>query len=133
MTEHAWDDALLAGWWEHHRLVGGTREERLALEHGEPADVQTAYDTIEALVDSGQDEAVDVLAALIDVGPDGAAAIVGAGPLEDLLHGYGDALVDGIEERARQSRSFAKALASVWLEHGSVSPETEQRLARWVR
>lgn len=133
MTDRTWDNTMLANWWEHHRLMSGTREERAALNHGEPAEVQAAWDAVDELVDAGGPDAVDMLAALIDLGPDDAATFVGAGPLEDLLHAHGDDLVDEIEARARQSASFAKALSTVWLEHGSVGAETEKRLARWVR
>ncbi len=125
---------LFARWWDFQHRARGTRAERKALEAGEPADVQAAYDTIEALVAAGAPDTVELLVALNDAGPpEDQGGTVGAGPLEDLICTHGDSLAETIERCARQSPSFAKALSNVWLERADVSPATEQRLARWIR
>ena len=127
-------DDLITRWWEYHRLARGTREERKALESGKSADVVVAKERVDELVELGEPDVIDLLEALIDNNTtDATVAVVGAGPLEDLIHEHGDALVEPIVAKARQSRSFAQALSSVWLERAGLSPETVTRLSPWVK
>jgi hypothetical protein len=126
-------DELTANWWEYWRRHSGTREERKALSLGEPLTVQEAHDYVEQQVAKGDAAAVDLLVRINDGKPDDEGVTVGCGPLEDLLHEHGDAVVDRVELFARQSPSFAKALSHVWLERGHLSPNREQRLSAWVR
>jgi hypothetical protein len=124
---------LLANWWECWRRFAGSREERKALSRGEPADVQAAHDLVEHRVRVGGPGAVELLVALNNAGPaDNDGVTVGAGPLEDLLHEHADSVIDEIEQQARQSPLFARALSYVWLERGHLSKATEDRLAPWV-
>ncbi|GAA4361675.1 hypothetical protein GCM10023145_38770 [Angustibacter luteus] len=127
-------EQLAANWWEFQRRTVGSRQERRALEQGQPAEVQAADDAVRAMVDAGGDAGVAFLRRLNDASPphdDGET--VGAGPLEDLLHEHGDSVVDAIELNARQSPSFARALSHAWLEKGHNTPAVEARLARWTR
>ncbi|HEU0242135.1 MAG TPA: hypothetical protein VFR11_23180 [Micromonosporaceae bacterium] len=105
----------------------------MQLSLGEPERVQAAHDTIAAVVHAGGPDAVALLVALNDGGPpDDDGATVGCGLLEDLIHEHGDALVDVLDETARKTPSFARAMSYVWLSRGHLLPETEGRLARWI-
>lgn len=124
-------EQLLADWWEHHRLGSGNRAERKSLEQGHPASAVAAYAIVSELVESGDVSTVQLLADLNDAGPrEDDGAIVGAGPLEDLVHAHGDELIDEIERLARQVPSFRRALASVWIDDGAISPATHDRISR---
>ncbi len=57
---------------------------------------------------------------------------VGMGPLEDLMDDDGDALVDLLEQAARQSPDFAQALGGVAVEQRALTTESADRLARWL-
>lgn len=131
-TEQPSTDAVVAGWWEYQRLLRGNRAERTRLEV--PLSwPSAAADAVSDSVDAGGDAALDLVAALIRAAPDSEGlGLVGAGPLENLVHAHGSALVDGIETLARREPGFAEALAAVWLEHGAVDAPVEQRLARWI-
>ena len=128
---------LVRDWWSFRDRQQGTREQRVDLERVESSlarRVQRAYDRVSNSVEVGGTEALDLVEALITSAPDAdAAAVVGAGPLEELVHDHGAALVDEIERRARQDPAFAKALRSVWLDRGALPSEVERRLAKWVQ
>jgi len=126
-------DELIANWWEYWRRAKGDRDERKALELGEPVEVCAAHDRVERRIGAGGREAVQLLAALAAAAPPGDNGMtVGAGPLESLLHEHGDSVIDEIERVARRSASFAQALSQVWLERGWLSAATERRLAVWL-
>jgi len=76
---------------------------------------------VKDVVTSGGVEALVLIAELVDVGPstEASAVTVGAGPLEDLVHGHGLDLGDGIERLGRRRPRFAAARRSIWLEHGA--------------
>lgn len=121
---------IVAGWWEYHRLSRGNRVERKALEVGDHAAAQRGRDAVDAAVDDGGPATVALLVALAAAAPSPADALaVGVGPLEDLIHQHGDSLIDDIMSGAASSQPFRIALASVWLERGALSAETERRLA----
>jgi hypothetical protein len=125
--------AVASGWWEYQRRSVGTREERKALEMGEPEVVQAAHDYVEDAINRGGRSALDLVAFLIDATPPGNdSGAVGAAPLEDLLHAHGNDLVGEIEVYARQRPAFANALAAVWIERGRLSSATEDRLEPWI-
>ncbi|HKE64084.1 MAG TPA: hypothetical protein VKB59_05445 [Micromonosporaceae bacterium] len=127
-----WDE-LFKNWWEFQRRFWGSREERKRLSLGEPEDVEAAHDTVAAVVRQGGPEAVALLVALNDAGPpDDDGGTVGCGLLETLIHEHGDALVDVLDDTARTTPSFARAMSYVWLSRGHLLPETEDRLARWI-
>jgi hypothetical protein len=48
---------------------------------------------------------------------DEALAYVAAGPLEDLLYGYGLTILDKVEAAARNDKRLQLALSGVWLTH----------------
>lgn len=126
-------DDLIANWWEYRRRARGSRDERKALSLGEPVEVCAAHELVEQRINLGGAQAVDLLATLAEAAPaDDGGSTVGAGPLEDLLHEYGDSVIDEVERMARRSAPFADALAQVWLERGRLSLATERRLAIWV-
>jgi len=125
---------MVAGWWEHHQLSRGTRAERKALESGQPSCAVAAYEKVDELVQAGGTDVVELLADLNDAGPeDNEGQWVGAGPLEDLLNQHGDRVIDEVDRLARQSPSFRKMLESVWFSRGTLTAETERRLALWVK
>jgi hypothetical protein len=102
-------DELTANWWEYWRRHSGTREERKALSLGEPLTVQEAHDYVEQQVAKGDEAAVDLLVRINDGKPHDEGVTVGCGPLEDLLHEHGDAVIDEVERSARQNPLFARA------------------------
>jgi hypothetical protein len=76
---------------------------------------------------------LELVVALVDTAPDAAGvALVGAGPLEDLMHEHGAALVTEIERLARQHAGFSQAPRSVSLSPGALDPVTAQQLAPWI-
>jgi hypothetical protein len=84
-------------------------------------------------VDSGGREAVELLVALNDAGPTGDDGLtVGCGPLEDLLRDHGDTVAADVDDHARRSPAFARALSHVWLQPGQLSEAAENRLKPWV-
>ena len=86
-------------------------------------------------MDAGGGLAVRAIHELLDAAPEsgGAAVAVGTGPLEDLLNQHGDELVDDLERSARQSPAFAECLGFVTLQRGTLTPDTERRLERWLQ
>jgi Family of unknown function (DUF6869) len=77
--------------------------------------------------------AVDVIQALVNGAEDGIddVALVGCGPLEELLQGeHGGELLDDIERRARQQPKFRVAVAAVWM-GDEVPPEARSRLTQF--
>jgi hypothetical protein len=124
---------LFANWWEYHRLANGSRDERKALEGGEPAKAVEAFERVADLVSTGDADVVTLLEELNDAAPEDEGATVGSGPLEDLIHEHGDRLVDELAERARHSPLFAQALAATWLDADRLQPTTVDRLSLWVR
>jgi hypothetical protein len=127
-------DAVVRGWWQFQTLHSGTREERKALEIGEPTEVWAAWGAVSDQIRAGGPAALELVVALIEAAPDSeSVGNVAAGPLEDLVHAHGDELVDQLETLARQSPVFATALHDVWLSDGAVSSSTKERLARWIR
>jgi hypothetical protein len=126
-------DALSFNWWAYQRLARGSREERKALELGQPAEAQAALDIVAATVESGTADAVRLLVALEDdAPPDDDGVTVGSGPLEELITAHGRELADEIAKNARRSPSFARALSRVWLTPGHLDPRAEAQLSAWV-
>jgi hypothetical protein len=132
------DELRHEDWWLFHELSAGNRDQRLELDRGESPRATAAWrawwkvdDTIEA----GGREALDLVLRLLHAAPDeeSAVAIVGAGPLEELVHGHGAELFDALSDLARRNPAFTAALRCVWLEHGALPADVERGLARWVR
>ncbi len=110
-------DELARAWWEGRRLADGTRDERKRWSLGEPLDVAEASERAQRIVEDGGEQALELVMALLRSSPDETGpAMVGAGPLEDLVTGHGDDLAPRLDELARQSPAFRRALASGWLE-----------------
>lgn len=132
------DDVFRAeDWWLFHDLLSGTREQRVDLERGVSPAAQKARrssDRVAAVVDAGGVQALELIAKLLDAAPtQDAVNLVGAGPLENLVHAHGAQLLDEIERHARQEPAFAEALRSVWLDQGDLPAEVESRLGKWIR
>ena len=124
-------------WWLFHRLGAGTRDQRVDLQQQQSAEARAAQRAAEHVNDvmaQGGAEAVALIAELLQSAADAdAVVLVGSGPLEDLLHEHGAAVIEEVERLARQEPAFAEALRSVWLEHRALPPSVEARLARWVQ
>lgn len=114
-------------------MATGTRVERKRWSLGEPSAVFAGYEAARERIDQGGVRALDFVMALLQSSPDDSGgAQVGAGPLEDLITEHGNELSLQIEELARRSSPFRRALASVWLDSGTLAPAAEERLARWI-
>jgi hypothetical protein len=101
---------LVAAWWNYQRLAAGNRAERKSLDFGEPADAVGAVDAVRELVSDGGGEALALVAALVrEAETDGDLALVGAGPIEDLLVDHGDTLVEEFDDLARRDPRFAES------------------------
>jgi hypothetical protein len=125
--------AVVDGWWQYQRLSVGTRCDRKGLELGEPQDVVAAAEAVDACVLDGGPEALGLVAALLRAADsDDDLGLVGAGPLEDLLHRHGAALIDSIDDLARRDPQFAKALRGVWWSPDDAGADVTQRLSRWI-
>ena len=122
-------DDTVAAWWDYRRLFTGSKQTRQELTLGRPEHAVRAEAAVRAVVDGGGEPALALIVALVDAAPEPDDVIdVGVGPLEDLLHDDGDAVVDEIERLCRTSPPFRRAVANVFLEEGHVRPETEARL-----
>ena len=78
-------------------------------------------------------DAIRLILTLIARAPgDESPVEVGTGPLEDLINGHGDALVDLVEHAARQSPEFAQVLGGAPVKQGGLTTESADRLARWL-
>jgi hypothetical protein len=124
-------EIVAARWWQHKRLSSGSRTERKQLSLGEPAEIVRANQIVYESMWQGGTDALDLVVALIDAAPgEDVIAYVGAGPLEDLLRDHADALIDQVDDLARRSPTFARALSAVYPSDAWDS-STQQRLARW--
>jgi hypothetical protein len=124
--------ALVANWWEWHRLARGNRGERVALEQGQPESAWAAYRSISEQVAANSPGIVELLAALNDAAPiDDNGSTVGCGELENLLNQHGDAAIDEVERRARENQHFARAVSFVRISDGAVSDTNRARLESW--
>jgi hypothetical protein len=123
-----------ARWFEYWRRASGTRDERKALEQGRPIEVQAAHDWIEKRIMSGGVAAIDAIAEIAEAAsnPD-EEAIVGIGPIEDLIHCHGDAVVDLLVERARRIPALARTLRYVSVSSGGISATSMKVLERYLR
>jgi hypothetical protein len=114
-------DDVVAAYWEHWRLAVETA--RNGLPQSKEPDV--TREVIDEAVEEGDPSVVALIVALAEAASsDDDVALVGAGPLEDLLvkHGrslarpQGAALLKEIDAAARRSPRFRQALGSVWLD-----------------
>jgi hypothetical protein len=88
-----------------------------------------AFISLDQLCENEPEEAWSVIQLLIDLSDtDDLLGDVGAGPLEDLISNHAPRFVDRIEESARNSPAFKKALSRVWLSEGE-SPVSRRLLA----
>ena len=125
---------LVAKWWEYYRLAAGSREQHKTMESGLPPDVRMAHDHVAEIVERGAPEVVELLADLAVATPaEQDPALVGTGPLEDLIRDHGDAFGAEIELYAGRVPEFAAALRSIRLDDGAVSAASLRRLSRWLR
>ena len=125
------DRELALGWWEYHRLSVGSREERRLLEVGGCPAAQAGYSGVGERMQAGGRSALDLVVALIEAAPaDGDLGMVGAGPLEDLLHEHANSLVGDIESLARTHPGFRAALSSAYVPEDHPSADVRRRLAR---
>jgi hypothetical protein len=129
MSEQA-PDEWVASWFEYHRLSSGTREQRKALELGQPVRPQAAWAWVEDRIMDGGDDAIQVIETLaLRASSEGEEMAVGIGPVESLIYEHGDSVVDSLLDRARRSPPLARALRWVSLASGSVSDTSLSKLA----
>ena len=122
-------EELATRWYDYWRRLSGSREERKALQAGEPRDVVAAAEWVSELVEGGGVVAVVALVALAVAAPDGDDGVtVGVGPVEDLLYTHGDDVLDELVDHARRVPAFARALSYVSLSEGSVSTSSLAKL-----
>lgn len=77
-----------------------------------------ACERVREMVGRDPDDGWRITCILINKAPSNEAlAYVAAGPLEDLLKKHGLAVIDPIEEEARQNDRLRLALSGVWLRH----------------
>jgi hypothetical protein len=107
---HSCDDWPPEDWWLFHRLSAGTREQRMDLQRGQSADATAALRAVEHVADvitRGGAEAVTLVTELAQSAADAdGSVLVGSGPLEDLLHEHGAALIEHVERLARRRSGF---------------------------
>lgn len=124
---------LVPAWWAYQRLASGGRAERKALELGEPADAVAAARAVDEAVHRGGQQALALMSALVDgAETDDDLALVGAGPLEDLLVRHGTNLVDEVDDLARRNARFARAMNGVWWSADAAGREVMAKLGRWI-
>jgi uncharacterized protein DUF6869 len=91
-----------------------------------------AWQAVADLVAEQPAEAVAALMQIADAAPgDDGLAYLGAGPIEDLLVNHPDETVfDRVDDAARRSESFRKALRGAWYDD-SVPAAVRDRLRRF--
>lgn len=126
-------DAVARAWWESRRLAVGSRDDRERWSLGQPPEVADGCEAAGKIVDAGGERAIELVTALLITAPDDSGvSAVGAGPLEDLVTKHGNDLSAQLDDLARQSAVFRRALASVWIDRGLLNPAASDRLARWI-
>jgi hypothetical protein len=117
------DSETATAYWEHLRLAGSkAREARLAAR-----ELNWACEDVTRSIARGGDGALDVLRMLADTAASPAQLeLLGAGPLEDLLHEQGEALLDSLDDLIRRTPRLRVALASVWW--GEIPDDVATRL-----
>lgn len=129
-TSRAFD--AVAGWWDYQRLMRGTAEERRALEAGHPARTYQSWIEVNRRISQGGPPALDLVVSLIDAAPSyDHVALVGAGPLEDLVRKHGNGLADQLANLADRHPGVGRALTCV-LARGVLSDHAARRLAPWI-
>ena len=119
---------LAVAWFDYMRRARGSREERKALELGEPAEAVRAAGQVADITMAGGSRSVELIVALLDAAPDAdAVAAVGAGPLEDVLAEHWDDVIDEVEALARAGGPIRRALTSAYL-----TGRREVRLRPWM-
>jgi hypothetical protein len=110
VSDHA---ALALAFHKHYVLGEGSRSERLAA-----ADLDWAWEEVEAAVREREDRLLPLLDAVLDVpGADRAyRAYVGAGAIEDLLNRGEEAWGQAVADRCRRSSAWREAVAAVNLD-----------------
>lgn len=107
--------ALVADWWSYYDANGGFAEGAHARDTTPREDA--ADEIVDELSQQGDPRAVPLLVALAEAAPSRKSLFyLGAGPLEDLVHGHGDALAPLLVARAAACPRFKIALSGVWLD-----------------
>ena len=113
MTPTELDEFAASYFHDWELLRGGSRAERLALEHA----ADRPSETLPALLlddPTKPDVAWPIILYLIEHAPDDAAlAFVAAGPLEDLIQRHGLAVGDQIVDQARRDPRLRQGLGDV--------------------
>lgn len=124
---------VVAGWWDYQRLMRGSPAERRALEAGHPARTHQSWIEVWGRINRGGNAALDLVVSLVDAAPGGddVVAVVGTGPLEDLVRKHGNSLADEIAHVACGNARFAQALTSV-MARGVLTVHAARRLSPWV-
>jgi len=103
-------EELVRAFVELHRLNKGDRADRLA------SDAHFwAWERVSEITAAGGDEAVEVIDDLLHAGgvDDDYIAMVGAGPIQDLLYSDGIAVAALVAERCRLDAAWRSALITV--------------------
>jgi hypothetical protein len=118
-TDPTWPEVKVA-YWRNHRAVSLQVRARVAPtdplrpDSGPDADFW-AWEHVEAVWRTGDRAALDRLVDLADSAPDDEdLAYLGAGPVEDLVRVFGELLIEDIEDAAKRSPSFLRALQSMY-------------------
>jgi hypothetical protein len=123
----------VAGWWDYQRLMRGSPEQRRAIEAGHPARIYQSWIEVSGRIAKGGLAALDLVVALIEAAPGGddVDAVVGTGPLEDLVRKHGNVLADEIAQVASRNARVARALTSVVAQR-VLTVYAAHRLSPWV-
>ena len=123
---------VVDGWWEYQRLRHGSPEERKALEAGHPARACESWNEVRRRMNRGGVAGLDLVVALLSrAHRNEDIALVGTGPLEDLVRKHGNVICDHIVELALRNEKFAQALSNVIARH-VLNWDTARRLSPWV-
>jgi hypothetical protein len=81
-----------------------------------------AFDAMSGLLSKQPEEAWQVLLRMLARSSEDRIGSLAAGPLEDLLSGYGPQLIDRIAAEARTNEKLRQALQGVWISSAEVYP-----------
>lgn len=114
-TDPTWPEVKTA-YWRSHRALKRQMPSREAPHPDKVEDPDFwAWEYIHDLCESGDRVVLDRLVDLAESAPDDEdLAYLGAGPIEDFVSAYGGVLIEDIEEAAKRSPSFVRALQGMY-------------------
>ncbi|HSF93942.1 MAG TPA: hypothetical protein VLA52_02875 [Thermohalobaculum sp.] len=116
---------LVRTWREYQRLSAGSRDERKRAD-----DLFWVWECYDTLAHHAPEKALELICDTLDaVDSDKEIGLLAAGPMEDLIAGHGESVIDEVERLAWSDLKFRQMLLGVWSQ-GNDDSEVWQRVLR---